>query len=290
MDMHERDDEDEVSLLDLLVVVAENIKLLIFGPLLVGLLALGGSYLLPQKFVSNAILALPTVAPTPTPTPTQAAAMMVSPIVLDPIIESLDLSRGESLQIARTELANQIKATVGKDLLLRIDVTAETPAAAQTLANAVIDHWLKSTAPGERDRADLEKRLGYAQKSLDSVTRLIDRLSTEGAAALNQPLTRGEAGTSIVAVGELQARYLADVLNIPRTLQGLSRDVVLQPPTLPTEPVSSKKSLVAIMATLGAGFALLLFVFMRQAWRGAAQDPESAEKQVRLRAALGLKG
>ena len=60
MDIDER--EDEISLLDLLLVVAENIKLLILGPLLVGLLALGGSYLLPQKFVSNAILALPTVA------------------------------------------------------------------------------------------------------------------------------------------------------------------------------------------------------------------------------------
>ena len=283
MDTGER--EDEVSLLDLLLVVAENVKLLILGPLLVGLLALGGSYLFPQKFVSNAILVLPSAAQAPT----QAAVMMVSPVVLDPIIESLGLSRGESLQMARTELAQQIKATVGKDLLLRIDVTAETPAAAQTLANAVIDHWLKSTAPGERERVDLEKRLGYAQKSLDSVTRLIERLSTDGAAALNQPLTRGEAGTSIVAVGELQARYLADVLNIPRSLQGLSRDVVLQSPTLPTEPVSSKKALVAIMATLGTGFALLLFVFMRSAWRGAAQDPEAAQKQARVRAALGFK-
>ena len=283
MEMNEQD--DEVSLLDLMLVVAENIKLLILGPLLAGLLALGVGYVLPQKFVSNSILALPTAAPTPS----QAAAMMVSPIVLDPIIATMGLAGDQTLQGARVELAQQIKATVGKDLLLRLDVTAETPAAAQTLANAIIDNWLKSTAPGELDRADLEKRLGYAQKSLDSVTRLIERLTAEGSANLNQPLTRGEAGTSIVAVGELQARYLADVLSIPRALQGLSRDVVLQPPTLPTEPVSSKKALMATLAALGTGFALLLFVFVRAAWRGAAQDPEAAQKQIRLRAALGLK-
>ncbi len=282
MEVNER--EDEVSLLDLMLVAAENIKLLILGPLLAGLLALGVGYAWPQKFISNAILALPAVAPTPA----QAAAVMASPVVLDPIIGSLGLSGGRTLQSARVELAQQIKATVGKDLLLRLDVTAETPAAAQTLANAIIDNWLKSTAPGKLDRADLEKRLGYAQKSLNSVTRLIERLTAEGAANLNQPLTRGEAGTSIVAVGELQARYLADVLNIPRTLQGLSRDVVLQPPTLPTEPVPSKKALMAILAALGTGFALLLFVFMRSAWRGAAQDPEAAQKQARLRTALGL--
>ena len=283
---HDDEQDDEISLLDLMLVMAENIKLLLLGPLLAGLLALGVGYALPQKFVSNAILSLPAAA---APTPTQAAAIMVSPIVLDPIISTMGLAGDQTLQAARVELAQQIKAAAGKDLLLRLDVTAETPAAAQTLANAIIDNWLKSTAPGELDRADLEKRLGYAQKSLDAVTRLIDRLTAEGSANLSQPLTRGEAGASIVAVGELQARYLTDVINIPRTLRGLSRDVVVQPPTLPTEPVSAKKALMATLAALGTGFALLLFVFMRAAWRGAAQDPEAAQKQIRLRAALGFK-
>jgi hypothetical protein len=36
------------------------------------------------------------------------------------------------------------------------------------------------------------------------------------------------------------------------------------------------------MATLATGFALLLFVFIRQALRGAAQTTESAEKLTRL--------
>ena len=280
--------EKEISLLDLLVVVAENFKLLIFGPIVVGLLALGIGYTLPQSFTSQAILALPT--PTPTPTPTQAAAMMVSPLVLDPVIKSLNLSGGSSFQVARMGLAKQIKAAVGKDDLLRLDVTANTPLEAQTLANAVIDTWLKSTAPGEQDRADLEKRLAYAKTSLESVRRLLDRLTSEGTAYLGKPLTRGEAGTSLVAVGELQARYLAEVLAIPRSLQGLSRDVVAQPPTLPTEHVSPKKSLIAVLAALGSGFALLLWVFVRQAWKNAAQDPEVAEKQAKLRVAMGFKG
>ena len=279
-------EEKEISLLDLLVVVAENLKLLIFGPIVVGLLALGISYTLPQSFTSQAILALPT----PTQAQAQAAAMMVSPLVLDPVIKSLNLSGGRSIQVARMGLANQIKAAVGKDGLLRLDVTANTPLEAQTLANAVIDTWLKSTAPGEQDRADLEKRLAYAKTSLESVRRLLDRLTSDGTAYLGKPLTLGEAGTSLVAVGELQARYLAEVLAIPRTLQGLSRDVVAQPPTLPTEPVSAKKSLTAVLAALGSGFALLLWVFVRQAWKNAAQDPEAAEKQAKLRVAMGFKG
>lgn len=283
-------DENEVSLLDLLLVVAENLKLLILGPIVVGLLALAIGYAVPQSFASQAILALPTPTPTqaPTPTPVQAAAMMVSPVVLDPVIGSLRLSAGRPIEVARTELAKQIKAVVGKDGLLRLDVTANSPLGAQTLANAVIDTWLKSTVPGERDRADLEKRLAYAKAALASTSRLLDRLTAEGAAILNQPLTRGEAGTSLVAVGELQARYFSEVLTIPRTLQGLSADVVKQPPTLPIEPAAPKKGLIAILAALGSGFVLLLWVFMRHAWKSVGQDSEAAEKQARLRAALGF--
>jgi uncharacterized protein involved in exopolysaccharide biosynthesis len=281
MNIDEKD--GEVSLLDLLVVVAENLKLLILGPLLVGLLALGVGFALPQSYTSQAILALPM------PTPTQAAAMMVSPVVLDPAIVALQLSAGRPIEEARKELVRQIKATVGKDGLLRLDVSANTPTQAQAIANAVIDSWLKSTVPGEQDRADLEKRLAYARGALAAVNRLLERLTAEGAAHLNQPLTRGEAGTSLMAVGELQARYFAEVQTIPRTLQGLSRDVVKQPPTLPTEPVAPKKSLMAVLAALGSGFALLLFVFIRSAWKSAAQDPQAAPKLARQRALLGLK-
>jgi hypothetical protein len=280
-------EESEISVLDLLLVVAENLKLLILGPILVGLLALAGAYLVPQSYTSQAILALPTATAAAAAAATQAAAaMMVSPLVLDSIIESLNLSEGRSTQGARVGLANQIKAAVGKDGLLRLDVTAHSPAQAQTIANAVIDTWLKSTVPGEQARADLEKRLSYAQTSLDAVTRLISRLDAGGAANLNKPLTRGEAGTSFVGLGELQSRYLGDVLSIPRELQGLSRDVVKQPPTLPTEPVSPKKGLIAALAAIAAGFVLLLWVFMRQAWRRATQDARMAEKCRRLAAAL----
>ena len=285
--------EAEVSLLDLLVVVAENIKLLVIGPLLAGLVALGVAFVLPQSYVSQAILLVPSPSSPSSPSSlnaVQSAAVMVSPLVLDPLVVQDPKLKDKPIEEARRELAKQIKAAVDKkNDLLRLDVTADQPAAAQALANAVIDTWLKTTLPTGQDREDLEKRLSYASKALDSVTALVEKLSVDGALSLGKPLTRGEAGTSLVGLGELQTRYLSDVLAIPRALQGLSRDVVKQTPTLPTEPVSNKKALIAIMTTLATGFALLLFVFIRQAWRNAAQDPQAAPKLARLRAALGRK-
>jgi tyrosine-protein kinase Etk/Wzc len=53
-----------------------------------------------------------------------------------------------------------------------------------------------------------------------------------------------------------------------------------QPPEKKSKP---KKALIAIIATLAAGFAFLLFVFIRQALRNASQDGESAQKMAALK-------
>jgi hypothetical protein len=53
-----------------------------------------------------------------------------------------------------------------------------------------------------------------------------------------------------------------------------------QPPEKKSKP---KKALIAIIATLASGFALLLFVFIRQALRNAGQDGESAQKMAALK-------
>jgi len=73
-------EENEISLFDLLLVVADNLKLLILGPLLVGLLALGIGYALPQSFTSQAHLKLEDSAKA-------VQAMMRSPAVLDVVLK-----------------------------------------------------------------------------------------------------------------------------------------------------------------------------------------------------------
>lgn len=274
---------DDISLLDLLIVVAENLKLLILGPVVVGLLALGVGYALPQSFTSQAILALPT----PTPTPTQAAAMMVSAVVLDPVIVSLNLFKGRTVTVARTELASQVKATVDKADLLRLDVTANTPIEAQKIASAIIDSWIKSTEPRGQTRMDLETRLAYVKASLDSVQNLAYRLNTPGGKNLSKSTTQIEIGASIIAARGLEDRYFAEILDIQRLLLGVAPEVVRQQPTLPTEPVAPKKSRAAVLAALGSGFFFLLWVFVRQAWKNTGQDSQIAEKQARLLTALG---
>lgn len=75
-----------------------------------------------------------------------------------------------------------------------------------------------------------------------------------------------------------------EIARVDESREGAVIQVVdtAQPPEKKSKP---KRAMVAVVTTLAVGFALLLLVFVRQALRGAAQTPESAEKLSRLRSA-----
>lgn len=95
----------EVGLLDVLVTLAENVKLLVIGSLLVGFCALGIGFMLPQTYQSVAVLQ----AEQPT------ASLMMTAVVLDPVIEALGLAKDETLEAARIKLRERVKAAIGRN-------------------------------------------------------------------------------------------------------------------------------------------------------------------------------
>lgn len=272
--------------MDLLLVVAENIKLLILGPLLIGLVALGIAYVLPQKFVSVAYLSLGESGP-------DVQAVMQTPVVLDNVLRKFDPNT-QLTNASRAEFASnsiRITAASGKKVgsgLSKLEVTSASPEKAKALAEAIIESWLVSTRPQPDIKADLERKLKTTQSSLEIVTQLIDRQAGE-AAKVALPNLQFDMAASGASLLQLRNGYVESIAILERQLKGQTRDVIFSPPTLPTEPVAPKKSLMAVLAALGSGFVLLLFVFMRQAWKNAAADPEAALKQNQLRRALGLK-
>lgn len=298
MEMEER----ELSLLDLLLVVAENLRLLILGPVLVGGAVWGLMWFIPPNYTSQAIVALPVrpsaiiassapAAPTTPamPTPQEVASLLESPLVLDPVIESQGLGAGRPLDVVRSELVGRVRTSLGKDNLLRLDVTARSPEQARQLAQAILASWIQSTKPSEQEREVLQRRLVATKASLASMRQALERLARGGrsAAALESKPQQGSGGVSlVVGMGEMELRYLAEVASIEQALQGVSPDVIKQAPLLPTNAVPTRRSLIAVVSALAAGLVLLLAVLIRQAWRSAAKTPASAEKQARILAAL----
>ena len=119
--------QDEVGLLDILLTLAENAKLLIVGPLFVGLGALGIGYMLPQTFESIAVLQAEQAT----------ASLMTTAAVLDPVVTKLGLAKDASVEEARSGLRQSVKASVGRnDKLLTLTVSGSTPQQAQAKANA----------------------------------------------------------------------------------------------------------------------------------------------------------
>ena len=274
--------QDEVGLLDILLTLAENAKLLIVGPLFVGLGALGIGYMLPQTFESIAVLQAEQ-AP---------ASLMTTAAVLDPVATKLGLAKEQTPEEARRTLREQIKVAVGRnDKLLTLTVSARTPQQAQAKANAVLEQTYLQSRPKGTARARLETQLAEAQARLknaqNAATSVVKRLESSSiTSASGADLARGNGYAELLSA---TAAAQTQISALESQLEGLSEAQLVQAPTLPEKASQPKKGLLAIGATLATGLLLLLFVFMRQASRNTAANAEAAGKLARIRRALGLK-
>jgi capsular polysaccharide biosynthesis protein len=270
----------EFGFLDLLVTLAENLKLLIFGSLLVGLCALGISFVIPPTYQSVAVLQAEQAT----------ASLMTTAAVLDPVIASLGLAKDGTLDEARTKLRQQIKAAVGRnDKLLTLTVSDRTAQQAQATANAVLKQTYQESRPKGSARKRLEVQLAEAQARLnnaqDASVGVLKRLESSGSGVGGGvELARGYAEL-LTATGAAQGQISA----LEAQLEGLSAAQLVQAPTLPQKASQPKKGLIAVGATLATGLALLLFVFMRQALRSNVENASVAGKWARIRQSLGLK-
>jgi capsule polysaccharide export protein KpsE/RkpR len=267
------------SFLDVLVTVAENGRLLVLGSLAAGLCALGIGFVLPQAYQSVAVLQGDP----------SHASLMLTAAVLDPVIASLGLARDATPEEARIKLRNQIKASVGRtDKLLTLTVSARSPQQAQAIAAAVLQRTYQEARPKGTARLRLEAQLAEAKVRL------------KNAQDVGQSLYRqlDGAGTGANARAEV-ARGYAELLSatgaaqnqiglIEAQLEGLSEAQLIQAPTLPERASQPRKGLMALGATLAAGLALLLFVFVRQSLRETLVSQSTSGKWLRIRKSLGL--
>lgn len=276
-------EDDEISLLDLLTVVVENLKLLIIGPLAAGILALGVSFLITPTFTAKTTVIPPGqsngggaaallgqlgglgalaggAAGIKTPTD-QYLAYLESNTLRDELIEKFKLReryKAKYQQEARLGLKTNVKATADKKSgLITIEVDDKDPKFAADLANAYVQalsHMIGELALKEAKvkRELLEKQITEAtQKSYQS------------------PMVREAVIQSLIR--EYETARLDERKDNPF----LAQVDVAEVPELKAKP---KKALIAVVTTLATGFLLLLFVFIRNALRNAEQDPESKEK------------
>ena len=377
-------DDDEISLLDLLQTIVDNLRLLVLGPLAVGLIALGYSFLIPPTYTAKTQFLPPqqqqsaaasmlaslgglagVVGGIKNPAD-QYLAYMKSVTLQDSLIDRfklLERYEAKTKTDARLVLTGSVRAVSGKDGLISVEVDDKDPKFAAELANAHFEELGKllgklATTEAQQRRLFFEKQLNQAKDKLiqseialkatgvsgsvlksspasavaavaglqaavtaqevklgamrgylaetapdfkQAMTELANLRAQLGKQEKDTPSTVGKATTE----GDYITKYREfkyhetlfelfskqfDLAKVDEAREGAVIQVLdaAQPPERKSKP---KKALIAIIATMAAGFALLLFVFIRQALRNSSQNSESANKlasiQASWRRALG---
>lgn len=373
------EDDDEISLLDLLQVVADNLRLLVLGPLVVGLAALGISFAITPTFTAKTQILPPQQQQSSAAALVQslgalsglagAAAGIKNPAdqfvaffktnaVVDAIIDRFKLIERYELKTrtdARVVVTGATQVRAGKDGIIVLEFDDKDPAFAAEVANAYIEeleHLLNRLALTdaqnrrqffERMVKDTTAKLAAADKALRETGVSAGMLKTNPAAAV-EAVARLRAGITAQELKIANMRgvlaetspdmklALGELANLRAQLSKLERDdpadagnssyltrfrefkyqetlyelfvrqyelarvdearegaviQVIDAATPPERKTKPKKAMIAVVATLAAGMALLLFVFIRSALRNAGADAEQAAKLARLRESFG---
>jgi uncharacterized protein involved in exopolysaccharide biosynthesis len=185
-------DDDEISLLDLLQTIVDNLRLLVLGPLAVGITALGISFLIPPTYTAKTQFLPPqqqqsaaasmlaslgglagAVGGIKNPAD-QFLAFMKSVTLQDALIERfklLERYNAKTKTDARLALAASVRAASGKDGLISLEVDDKDPKFAAELANAHVEELGKllgklATTEAQQRRLFFEKQLNQAKDKL----------------------------------------------------------------------------------------------------------------------------
>ncbi|MDR7096741.1 Wzz/FepE/Etk N-terminal domain-containing protein [Hydrogenophaga laconesensis] len=256
---HAGDFDDTINLFDVLLTLAENIRLLILGPLLAGALVYGVMFIVPQHYESTATLRAEA----------DVASYMTTATVLDASLNNLgflkELSEEDAEQ-ARIDLQKRVSTQVGRnDKLVTLTVTANSPGAAQSMASEILSQTFSGLRPKgaelkrlEAQKVSLEQQITELQTTSRTAQKLLDESSPAG--------NMGLLAESISSLSAAQVRMQENLLNVEKKMRGLTDEDLLQPPTLPKRPVAPKKGLSAAVGAVGVGIFLLLLVFLKQLW------------------------
>lgn len=249
-------DDDEVSLLDLLQVVVDNLRLLVLGPLVCGLLALGYSFTIPPTYTAKtqflppqqqqsaaasmlaSLGALGGLAGSATGIKSPAdqyIAFMKSVSVQDALIERFNLVEKYEAKLktdARVALTGNVRIVSGKDGLISVELDNKDPKFAADLANAHVEelrHLLSRLAVTEAQqrRMFFEKQLQITKDNLSKADLALKSSGVSGSVLKSSPslaveaVARLKAGISVqeVKLGSMR-NYLTE--NSPEFKQAMS--------------------------------------------------------------------
>ena len=220
--------EDEISLLDLLQTIVDNLRLLVLGPLAAGVIALGCSFLIaptftaktqflpPQQQQSAAASMLASLgalgglagAATGLKSPAeQYISFLKSVSVQDALIERFELTEKYEAKLktdARSALSGSVRIASGKDGLISVEVDDKDPKFAADLANAHVQELRNllgrlAVTEAQQRRLFFEKQLAQTK---DNLAKADLALKSSG---ISSSVLKSSPAAAVEAVARLKA-------------------------------------------------------------------------------------
>jgi tyrosine-protein kinase Etk/Wzc len=220
--------DEEISLLDLLQVVVDNLRLLVLGPLVCGLAALGISFAIPPTFTAKTQFLPPQQqqsaaasmlaslgalgglagAATGIKSPAdQYIAFMKSVSVQDALIERLNLLDKYEAKLktnARLTLIENVRISSGKDGLIRVEADDKDPKFAADLANAHVEELRNllgrlAVTEAQQRRMFFEKQLQITNENLSKADLALK------SSGINSSILKSSPTSAVEAVARLKA-------------------------------------------------------------------------------------
>lgn len=228
---------DEISLLDLLQVIVDHLRLLVLGPLAVGVLALGISYLIPPTYTaktqflppqqqqSSASALLQSLgamgglasAATGLKNPAdQFVGFLKSTSIQDGLVERFKLQERydkKYKQEVRKELQENTKITAGKDGIISVEFDDRDPQFAADVANAYVDELRKLMGRLALSEAQL-RRVFFEGKLKEAKEGLAQADQALRATGINASTLKSSPTAAVEVVARVRAGIVAQEVKI----------------------------------------------------------------------------
>ncbi len=230
-------EDDEISLLDLLQTIVDNLRLLVLGPLAVGLAALGISFAIPPTYTAKTQFLPPqqqqsaaasmlaslgslgglagAAAGLKNPTD-QYVAYMKSNTVEDALIDRFKLMERYDEKLkddTRKELEKNVRIASGKDGLISVEFDDKDPKFAAELANAYVEELRSlmgrlAVTEAQQRRLFFEKQLVKAKENLTAAEQSLK------ATGISDSVLKSNPASAVAGVAALKAQITAQEVKV----------------------------------------------------------------------------
>ena len=278
--------DEEMSILEILIVLAEQKKLIIGTVLLFTLAGLLYAFFLTELKYSSEVQMMPLTSSVldngdfAVQMPGNiVGGVILSNATLDAVIDEFGLLKtkdggSQSRITARRELEKDIKVDIDKNSVITLKVDASEPETAMKMANFIYNKTV-GTLEDMGITATVSNKDAYLEGAIKKKINEIEKKSSDGGGSPKI--------TSLLDLYTMLTQYDEN-----RKIKDKSPMVIqlISPASLPDEKApQGRGKIVALSALLGL-FCAVMLAFARHFWKSSDEDAATAEKKKRLRMLL----